>query len=58
MYRDSYGNAPVKDCECEDFPCCEHADNFPIMDSEAYYCDMCGFNHVGLCPDDYDDDAA
>lgn len=20
---------PIKDCDCEDFPCCEHADNFP-----------------------------
>lgn len=31
---------PVKDCQCEDFPCCEHADNFP--DSEPEYCDLCG----------------
>lgn len=31
---------PVKDCSCEDFPCCEHADNFP--DTEPEYCDLCG----------------
>lgn len=31
---------PVKDCKCEDFPCCEHADNFP--DTEPEYCDACG----------------
>lgn len=45
---------PVKDCQCEDFPCCEHADNFP---SEPEYCDQCGYYHGGPCPDnDYDDD--
>jgi hypothetical protein len=31
---------PVKDCQCEDFPCCEHADNFPSTEPE--YCDLCG----------------
>ena len=20
---------PIQDCQCEDFPCCGHADNFP-----------------------------
>jgi hypothetical protein len=33
---------PVKDCDCEDFPLCEHADNFP-EDSTSLYCDICGF---------------
>jgi hypothetical protein len=31
---------PVKDCQCEDFPCCEHADNFP--ETEPQYCEECG----------------
>lgn len=35
---------PVKDCQCEDFPCCEHADNFPSEEPE--YCDLCsGYGH-------------
>ena len=26
-------------------------------DSDTYYCDVCGFSHVGPCPDDlYDDE--
>lgn len=29
---------PVKDCQCEDFPCCEH--NIPSEEPE--YCDLCG----------------
>jgi len=32
---------PVKDCQCEDFPCCEHADNFPD-DDEPEFCEVCG----------------
>lgn len=50
---------PTKDCDCEDFPCCEHADNFPVEDNpQMYYCDICGFSHAGPCPveDDYDDE--
>jgi hypothetical protein len=47
---------PTKDCQCEDFPCCEHADNFPAESSEDYYCDQCGFSHVGECPNDLEDD--
>lgn len=50
---------PTKDCQCEDFPCCEHADNFPVDDNPAmYYCDMCGFSHVGDCPDDFEDEVS
>ncbi len=46
---------PVKDCACEDFPCCEHADNFPA--EEPRYCDMCGGYHESLdCPVDFVDD--
>lgn len=33
---------PTRDCECEDFPCCEHADNFPEDDPMTFYCDVCG----------------
>lgn len=50
---------PIKDCQCEDFPCCEHADNFPNEDPMAYYCDICGFSHSpNDCPDDgyYEED--
>lgn len=47
---------PVKDCVCEDFPCCEHADNFP--DTEPEYCEVCGgYGHSGMqCPNDYWDE--
>lgn len=38
---------PTKDCQCEDFPCCEHADNFPS--EEPPYCDQCGGTHAGIC---------
>lgn len=38
---------PTKDCDCEDFPCCEHADNFP--EDELAWCDMCGVHHQGDC---------
>lgn len=53
---------PIKDCDCEDFPCCEHADNYP---AEPEYCDVCGYTYMGpVCrfceePDeeeDYDED--
>lgn len=48
---------PTKDCDCEDFPCCEHADNYPVDDNpQLYYCDICGFSHVGDCPDDFEDE--
>lgn len=30
---------PVRDCDCEDFPCCIHADNFPITPEEDAYFD-------------------
>lgn len=42
---------PTRDCECEDFPCCEHADNFPEDDPMTFYCDVCGIIH----PDDDDE---
>lgn len=45
---------PTKDCSCEDFPCCVHADNFPVEDPTAFYCDICGFVHQGRCPDEFD----
>lgn len=43
---------PIKDCDCEDFPCCEHADNFPSEEPE--YCDLCGGSGHGSfeCQDD------
>lgn len=45
---------PIKDCQCEDFPCCEHADNSP---SEPDYCEDCGIMHMGICPQEiYEDD--
>ena len=50
---------PIQDCKCEDFPCCEHADNYP---AEPQYCDMCGYNYMTVtcsCVDveeNYDDD--
>ena len=48
---------PTRDCDCEDFPCCEHADNFPVEDNPMiYYCDICGYSHVGDCTDDFEDD--
>lgn len=49
---------PIRDCECEDFPCCVHADNFPdtetipgvlIVGGGVSYCDVCGF----VRPDDH-----
>jgi hypothetical protein len=44
---------PIKDCDCEDFPCCVHADNFG--DEGPPYCDQCGFNHFGDCFEDDED---
>jgi len=38
---------PVKDCNCEDWSCCEHADNYP--NEGPPYCDMCGLEHYGDC---------
>lgn len=39
---------PIKDCSCEDWPCCEHADNFP---TEPEYCDICGYTYYAVeCP--------
>lgn len=43
---------PIKDCDCEDFPCCGHGDNFPVEDPMDYYCDICGMCHTGECLDD------
>lgn len=45
---------PVQDCSCEDFPCCQHADNFPVEDAMAFYCDICGFSHSGSCPEEFE----
>lgn len=49
-------NMPVKDCQCEDFPCCEHADNFPSEEPE--YCECCGgYGHNGMqCEADWEDE--
>lgn len=52
---------------CEDYPCCGHTDLDPCpgrgsvamtgeQAAEAYYCDDCGFSHVGACDDRYWDD--
>ena len=30
--------------------------DYPTNDADSFYCDMCGFNHQGACPDDYDDE--
>jgi len=51
----------VKSCECEDWPCCECADDYAYTAEEAYemyYCDDCGTSHASLnCPiDDYDEE--
>ena len=47
---------PIKDCDCEDFPCCEHADNYPVEDPMDLYCDQCGFSHYGDCAYEEDDE--
>lgn len=48
---------PIKDCNCEDFPCCEHADNYP---AEPEYCDVCGYTYYTavckFCEAPYDDE--
>lgn len=40
---------------CEDYPCCGHTDKDPCdprnVISEPWYCDQCGINHYGECPD-------
>ena len=52
---------------CEDYPACGHTDQDPCPGrgpqamtaeeaAEAYYCDRCGYSHLGPCPDDYDYD--
>lgn len=30
--------------------------DYPADDADSFYCDMCGFNHQGGCPDDTEDD--
>jgi hypothetical protein len=30
--------------------------DYPNDDADSYYCDMCGFNHQGACPDDDEDE--
>lgn len=30
--------------------------DYPNDDADSYYCDMCGFNHQGACPDDNEED--
>ena len=53
---------------CEDAPCCGHNDSIcgqvlgggPLEDfasSDSYYCDICGWDHSGPCPD-YDEEDA
>lgn len=42
---------------CEDYPCCGHTDGDPCpgrgpVFSEAWYCDTCGVDHRGLCPEE------
>lgn len=43
---------------CEDHPCCGHTDQDPCDGApsytasefnEAFYCDMCGYAHMGPC---------
>jgi hypothetical protein len=43
----------VKECNCEDYPCCGHTDNIPTFDSDWLYCDRCGMTHKDFeCDDD------
>jgi len=47
---------PICDCWCQDWPCCEHTDNFP--DDPENFCPYCGRpDCFGECDDEpYDDD--
>lgn len=46
----------VRDCDCEDYPCCGHTDNIPF-DNADLYCGICGMSHYEVdCPDDGLDD--
>ena len=29
--------------------------DYPVDDADSFYCDICGFNHAGGCPDDQRD---
>lgn len=48
----------VKDCDCEDYPCCGHTDNIPS--DEPYECDLCFTQHSprANCPPDWEDEDA
>ena len=46
---------PIRDCQCIDWPCCEHADNFPPEPEDC--CPYCGYpDCCGDCEQDYYDD--
>lgn len=30
--------------------------DYPTDDADSFYCDFCGFNHQGACPDDTEED--
>ena len=30
--------------------------DYPTDDAQSFYCDFCGFNHEGACPDDREDE--
>jgi hypothetical protein len=45
----------VKECDCEDYPCCGHTDNIPLS-PEDYYCSDCGFSHLNECAWNFDSD--
>lgn len=50
---------PVRDCCCEDWPCCEHADNYALTGQDALdvCCPHCGCSEChGLCLEDHFDD--
>lgn len=40
---------------CEDYPCCGHTPSNPCdprdQITEPWWCDLCGVNHYGDCPD-------
>jgi|SRR5688572_5080030 len=46
----------VRDCDCEDYPCCGHTDNIPS--DEPYECDLCFTQHdpSANCPPDWEDE--
>lgn len=50
---------------CEDYPACGHTNSDPcdgvVVQTGAEwahdnYCDSCGYSHLGVCRDDYDEE--